>query len=285
MTKNNLIYDVGLHEGEDTDFYLKKGFDVIAFEANPDLIQHCKERFINEIQTGQLVIVEGAIVDFGTDIAGGGNSVKFFRNKNNNHWGTVVESWAKRNEMEGTLNEIIEVPAVNFSECLQKYGIPHYLKIDIEGMDTLCLKALLDFDEKPDYISIESEKVTFEALENEFELFEKLGYSSFKVVNQATISDQKEPENSEEGNFCNYSFLYGATGLFGKDLPNEWQDKQQTLSKYKKIFMWYRLFGEYGLLKKRNSLSKVVFKVIRKIKPSITKARWYDTHARHRSVE
>ncbi len=72
MKKKNLIYDVGLHKGEDTDFYLKKGFDVVAFEANPDLVKHCKERFINEIQTGQLVIVEGAIVDFGTDIAGGG---------------------------------------------------------------------------------------------------------------------------------------------------------------------------------------------------------------------
>ncbi|MBS9768168.1 MAG: FkbM family methyltransferase [Flavobacteriaceae bacterium] len=217
MKKNNLIYDVGLHEGEDTDFYLKKGFDVVAFEANPDLIQRCKKRFSNEIQTEQLIIVEGAIVDFGINIREKKSSVKFFRNNNNNHWGTVVESWAKRNEMLGTENEIIEVPAVNFTECLQKYGIPHYLKIDIEGMDTLCLKALSDFEEKPDYISIESEKISFEALEKEFELFEKLGYSSFKVVNQATISSQKEPKNSEEGKFCNYLFLAGATGLFGKD--------------------------------------------------------------------
>ncbi|MBS9767516.1 MAG: FkbM family methyltransferase [Flavobacteriaceae bacterium] len=284
MKKKNSIYDVGLHEGEDTDFYLKKGFDVVAFEANPDLIQHCKERFASEIQTGQLVIVEGAIVDFDKNVDEV-KTVKFFKNKNNNHWGTVVESWAKRNQIcHKAPSEMIEVPIINFTECLQKYGVPYYLKIDIEGMDTLCLKSLLKFDEKPDYISIESEKVTFEALEKEFELFEELGYSSFKVVNQATISDQKEPENSEEGKFCNYSFLYGATGLFGKDLPNEWQDKQQTLSKYKKIFMWYQLFGNYGLLKKENSLNKFVFKVIRKIKPSITKARWYDTHAKHSSV-
>ena len=31
--KPNLIYDVGLHHGQDTDFYLKKGFDVVAFEG------------------------------------------------------------------------------------------------------------------------------------------------------------------------------------------------------------------------------------------------------------
>lgn len=36
--KPNLIYDVGLHRGEDTDFYLKKGFHVVALEANPELV-------------------------------------------------------------------------------------------------------------------------------------------------------------------------------------------------------------------------------------------------------
>ena len=35
MTSNNLIFDVGLHTGQDTAFYLKKGFRVIAIEANP----------------------------------------------------------------------------------------------------------------------------------------------------------------------------------------------------------------------------------------------------------
>lgn len=27
----NLIYDVGLHHGQDTDFYLKRGYRVVAF--------------------------------------------------------------------------------------------------------------------------------------------------------------------------------------------------------------------------------------------------------------
>jgi hypothetical protein len=29
----DLIFDVGFHRGEDTDFYLKKGFRVVAVEA------------------------------------------------------------------------------------------------------------------------------------------------------------------------------------------------------------------------------------------------------------
>ena len=59
----DLIYDVGLNLGQDTDFYLKKGFRVIAFEADPDNVATCKKRFADAIESGQLIIVEGAIVE------------------------------------------------------------------------------------------------------------------------------------------------------------------------------------------------------------------------------
>ena len=36
----DLIYDVGMHKGEDTEFYLSKGFKVVGFEADPDLTQY-----------------------------------------------------------------------------------------------------------------------------------------------------------------------------------------------------------------------------------------------------
>jgi hypothetical protein len=41
MTKHaDLVYDVGFHQGEDTAFYLKKGFRVVAFEAHPRLAEN-----------------------------------------------------------------------------------------------------------------------------------------------------------------------------------------------------------------------------------------------------
>ncbi len=30
---DDLLYDVGMHKGEDTDYYLKKGFKVIGIEG------------------------------------------------------------------------------------------------------------------------------------------------------------------------------------------------------------------------------------------------------------
>ena len=35
----DLIFDIGMHKGEDAEFYLRKGFRVVAFEADADLVQ------------------------------------------------------------------------------------------------------------------------------------------------------------------------------------------------------------------------------------------------------
>ena len=45
MIYEDLIYDVGLHIGQDTAFYLEKGFRVVAIEANPVLAHQVAVRF------------------------------------------------------------------------------------------------------------------------------------------------------------------------------------------------------------------------------------------------
>ena len=56
-----LIIDVGVHKGEDTEYYLKKGFQVVGIEANPDLYQSTKDRLESYINTGQLKLLNLAI--------------------------------------------------------------------------------------------------------------------------------------------------------------------------------------------------------------------------------
>ena len=48
----DLIYDLGMHVGQDTEFYLKKGFRVVAVEANPILAELGASRFQSEIDVG-----------------------------------------------------------------------------------------------------------------------------------------------------------------------------------------------------------------------------------------
>ena len=281
IKNKDLVYDVGMHKGEDTDYYLKKGFNVIGFEADPNLAAHCRTRFSKEISNGKLTIVEGAILEIQPGEAAE-KTIKFYKNKDNSVWGTVASDWAQRNENLGTSNEIIEVPVINFSDCLEQYGIPHYLKIDIEGMDLVCLKALLNFEQKPDYVSIESEKVSFDKLIEEFNLFAQLGYSRFQAIQQEGISRQKEPNPSQEHYCIGYHFQEGSSGLFGADLPDKWKDYGSIISQYKKILFSYKLFGDYG--KANNYAIGRLFQSVLSKRLRMPMPGWYDTHAKHSAI-
>ena len=52
--EKNLIVDVEMHKAEDTDFYLSKGFNVIAIDADPILIRSALCRYYDHITKKQL---------------------------------------------------------------------------------------------------------------------------------------------------------------------------------------------------------------------------------------
>ena len=281
-TRADTIYDVGMHKGEDSEYYLKKGFRVIAFEADANLAGECRKAFASQIASQQLTIVEGAIID-PSELPPGQREVPFYRNKNLSVWGTARADWADRNAFLGTESEVGSVTAVDFRACLQRYGIPHYMKIDIEGSDLICLRALLDFPDKPHYVSIESELSDFRKLEAEFDILEQLGYSGFKAVQQQNIDHQVPPAGpSAEGRYVPHRFREGASGLFGTELAGEWQTRDSILRQYRRIFKLYRLFGNYSMLRRsmvgRRFIQLLGFVAGRPI-PG-----WYDTHARHSST-
>lgn len=272
--KENLIYDVGLNRGQDTDFYLKSGYNVIAFEAAPENIEFCKRRFADAIADGRLIIVEGAITESTEE------NVKFYRNIDHSLWGSVCEDWAYRNEVMGTNNEVIQVKAVDFGKCLEKFGIPFYIKADIVGSEKICLRALIAFENKPDYLSIRSEKVIFKRLKEEFELLQQLGYNRFKAVQQAVLNAQTKIKK-DDNTFETYTFEEGASGVLGEDAKGKWLTFEQVKKKYQKIFTMYWLFGDYSYLiqtKKGKRFIYLMERLLRRPLPG-----WYDTHAKHSS--
>jgi FkbM family methyltransferase len=281
---DHVVFDVGMHRGEDTDYYLKKGFCVVAFEADPGLVDHCRSRFSDALHSGRLVIVEGAIVS-SHQLRSRKPTIDFYRNLDTSEWGTLCESWASRNAKLGTRSEIIEVQAVDFRDHLLRHGIPHYMKIDIEGSDQLCLDALLEFGPKPDYVSIESEKRTFAELKAEMANLERLGYNMFKAVDQGRITCQEQPKPAQEGVYVpNHVFTPGSSGLFGRELPGEWKNTKQLLNGYRRIFGLYHLSGDYSITARsrigRGAIRRLVTAALRG-RPIV---RWYDTHAKHSSV-
>ncbi len=287
-----LIYDVGAHVGEDTEFYLKKGFRVVAIEANPVLAERLKEKFRPHIADGSLMVVAYAIAESAGET--------WFYVSERSEWGTVQPTFAERNAYMGSSSNLITVNAIRFRDVLAEHGIPYYLKIDVEGADVLCLEGLLEVSGRPRYVSIESEKRSWQALLHEFELFTKLGYTKFKIVDQEQVYRLKAPKPAAEGRYIDHKFQPGSSGLFGRELPGEWLTMRQALRRYRLIYLQYYLFGDYGILRRAilrlpgfkkaastsssapspSTLRKIMNAVLRiRLFEIVFKSQWYDTHA------
>jgi FkbM family methyltransferase len=287
-----LIYDVGAHIGEDTEFYLKKGFRVVAIEANPALADNLREKFRTHIDNGGLVVVSYAIAEAPGEVG--------FYLSERSEWGTVQSAFAERNASMGSPSTLIKVKAIRLQDVLAEYGTPYYLKIDVEGTDVLCLKSLLDLPDRPKYVSIESDKRSWEALLQEFELFKQLGYTKFKIVDQEQVYRQKAPRPAAEGLYIDHSFEPGSSGLFGRELPGKWLTMRQALRHYRLIYLRYYFFGDYGIIRRTilkapgvqkaasakrsehstSALRKVLNAILKiPIFETLFKSHWYDTHA------
>jgi FkbM family methyltransferase len=280
--QRDLIFDVGMHKGEDTDYYLKKGFRVVGVEANPDLADECRRTFRAAIADGRLTIVEAAIID-PARLSANEPTVTFYRNAALSVWGTTSEAWATRNLRLGASSETIQVKALDFRDCLRTHGIPYYLKIDIEGADRVCLESLLDFDARPEYVSIESEKVSFRKLREEVGLLVRLGYTSFQLVQQAGTFASDQGTRAREGRSVAHVFPPGCSGPFGKDLPDTWMTPAALLWRYRGVFVLYRVFGDSSLLR-HSGLGRRAIRRLERL-TSRPVPGWYDTHARHSSAQ
>ena len=169
---NDLIFDVGLHDGSDTAYYLSKGFRVIGIDANPLFANQAEENFADEIAAGRLTVEN---VGIGPDEG----IIPFWVNDDNSTWSSFEKEKGCRN---GTSCHCIDVPCVRFRDLLDKYGVPYYLKADIEGYDIHCLQDLTP-DDTPTYVSIEANGLEYLCL------LYALGYRQFKCINQVNHND------------------------------------------------------------------------------------------------
>ena len=231
-SKARLIFDLGMNNGDDCAYYLSKGYAVVAIEANPNLVQSARERFRQEISDRRLVIEWVGIVDRP------GNIPFWICDERD-----VFSSFdATRAGRMGLKCHSIEVECVTFDTILKKYGIPHYLKIDIEGAEPYCLKHLPP-THLPQYLSLEAEDLKW------LVLLQQLGYSEFKIVDQMR-HNSSFPDFSNTTVFsrsakqiCWYAdrlknrlgrvpFRRGSSGPFGEQTPGEWQSFQEVASNW-----------------------------------------------------
>jgi len=272
-----LIYDIGMHDGDDSKFYLRKGFRVVAVEADPETCRATAERLPTFIATKQLTIVNRAI-------APARGPVTFYRSKTPG-WGTIVDEWDADNAARGVPSEPITVEGITLADLVAEYGDAFYMKLDIEGMDRRALETLAETSVRPRYVSMETSFArdpSFEAVQGDFELLAKLGYDRFKIIDQVHVEDQLSPDPPLAGCFVPVRFTSGASGLFGEESPGPWLTRECALDEFARLIRrkWldirlYRNMRYYLLY------CKIMFRLTGRY-PNLG---WYDIHAKHSTVD
>jgi FkbM family methyltransferase len=274
-----LIIDVGMHNGDDTAFYLAKGFDVVAVEANAALVEAARRRFAAELGDGRLRLIEAAIAERrGTMAMAIADDMSI--------WSSLSADFVLRNErLAGTSYRYVDVATLRFEDVLAETGVPYYMKVDIEGYDMFCVRALRAFDERPSYVSIESNvssnDAPFELVFDELAELWTLGYRAFKYVNQRAQPRLRLPNPPLEGSYVDTTFSVDCSGPFGEETPGAWLPIDRALARAKRIRLNHNLGGVGG--KYRHHLPSRAYGKFRQAvlhRPT----GWYDLHARHRSV-
>lgn len=212
MNAKDLIFDVGAHTGEDTDFYLRKGFRVVAIEPCPEHVQSLRQRFASSLISGMLVLEDVAI----GNTSGEGS---FLVHKTRSDWHRSAHD--PRRFVEDDFVKI-SVEYVTFDKILKKHGVPYYLKLDIESSEWSVIRHL-QADARPNYVSFE----IFHDYEQCLKHLQKIGYRKFLLVDQSIYGHSPKlapqpPNPAKEGSFAPARFNGHMSGLFGKELSGQW---------------------------------------------------------------
>jgi FkbM family methyltransferase len=207
-----VIYDFGMNNGDDVEYYLLKGCKVIGVDANPSLCKSVEGRFAAEIAEGRLKVLNVAL-----SANGSGSTTAFYLHRHDH----VLSQLAAPNPDAAGEFERIEVPCRRASDIIRENGDPRYVKIDIEGGDGDVLFDLFEAGINPPEISAESHTI---------DVFARLvaaGYGSFALVDGETVPlVYRETTIATATGPRTFQFKPHSAGPFGADIQSEWQDPE-----------------------------------------------------------
>ena len=239
MFQEDLVFDLGMHNGTDTEYYLKKGFRVVGVDANPRLTNSVRERFRSEIADKRL-FVENIGIHNSEQV------LTFYLNLDVDEWSSFEKRLGTR---DNTRFSTLEVPCRRLDYLIGKYGMPYYLKIDVEGLDAAIVRDLTRWAIRPAYASLEDD-----GIDCLIALYET-GARQFKFINQVAIRDYLPPKVALEGRSVEHSFGVGSSGPFGRELPGEWLEPSSAFKFYTQsvrppgqgpIDGWWDIHALYG---------------------------------------
>jgi FkbM family methyltransferase len=172
----SLVFDVGANVGDVTAVLLDIAAHPVAVEPNPELAKALRRRYRVPVECAAVGAEEGeADMHLGRDP---GHS-------------TVSERWHELH-ME-RWSETIEVPVTTLDRLIERYGMPQYVKIDVEGYEP---QVLCGLTHQLDVISFEFQRQLPQATSEALERLSHLGDYRFEYL-QHTYEEECELQPEE----------------------------------------------------------------------------------------
>jgi FkbM family methyltransferase len=134
IRKGDICFDVGANIGNRTEVFLNLGAKVVAVEPQKSCYTILENKFGNKIFVEKIGL--GAKEGVGDLHVSESNVLSSFSSE----WINSVE---KTNRFENThWNKIVKTKISTLDNLITKYGIPHFIKIDVEGFELDVLHGL-----------------------------------------------------------------------------------------------------------------------------------------------
>jgi FkbM family methyltransferase len=145
-----LVFDIGANVGTMTTIFASLGAKVVAVEPNPDCHRHI------ELTTSRdaVEVLQAAVGERPGLAELNVSDRKDKMSSVSMDWCEAVSS-ANR-DYAGMWNRKLTVPMITLDSLVQRYALPYYIKIDVEGYEEQVLKAL---SQCPPLLSFEFNRV------------------------------------------------------------------------------------------------------------------------------
>ena len=119
----NLIFDIGANGGKTVSEFILVADKVVCFEPNPTLANSLRSRFVDN----SVIVDERGVSNK--------NGTQTFKISNADTISTLSDDWINNSRFTGGYNwdNHIQIETTTLNSIIDEYGIPDYIKIDVEG--------------------------------------------------------------------------------------------------------------------------------------------------------
>jgi len=213
ISAGNLVFDVGANIGDLSQIFSDLGAYVIAIEPQSYCVEILEKRFK---ANGNVKILEMGV----SDLVG---SAPFYISQNYHTTSTFSEKWKTGRFKSYSWDAQYDVTMITLDEMVQRFGVPGFCKIDVEGFELEVIKGL----------SV------------------PISYLSFEFTSEFLEDAKKGAEHLESLGKVEFNFAFGDNlSTKPKLAMEEWLNSQLLFVELNQIpssLLWGDIYARYSL--------------------------------------